>query len=76
MSRTKKAEINAEHDLLPISTLRSETDSDLEAWYKLIARLENLSLMGSADDLQDENKIRRMRTVSYTHLTLPTILLV
>ena len=49
-------------DRLHISTLRSETDSDREALDKLIARLDKLSLMGSADDLKDENKIRRMHS--------------
>ena len=42
MSRTKKAEITAELDVLHMSTLRSETYSDPEALGKLIHRLDKL----------------------------------
>ena len=60
MSRTKKAEISAELDLLHISSLRDEGDSDRQALDKLIARLDKLSLMGSEDDMKDEQKVRRL----------------
>ena len=62
MSRTKKAEISAELDLLHISTLRDENKTDRQALDKLISRLDKLSLMGSTEDMKDENKIRRMHS--------------
>ena len=49
MSRTKKATISVDLDLLHILTLRSETDSDREALDNLIDRLEKVSLMRSVD---------------------------
>lgn len=60
MSKTKQAEIRAELDTLHLSSLRSPGDSDRQALDKLIARLDKLSLMGSADDRKDEPKIRRL----------------
>ena len=60
MSKTKKAEIGAELYLLHVSTLRDENDSDRQALDKLIARLDKLSLMGTADDMKDEQKVRRL----------------
>lgn len=60
MSKTKKAEIGAQLDSLHISTLRENGDSDLQALYKLISRLDKLSLMGADDDGKDEPKLWRL----------------
>ena len=57
-----KAEIGAELDLLHISTLRDEADTDRQALEKLIARLEKLSPMGTSDDMKEDQKIRRLHS--------------
>ena len=59
-SRTKKAEIGAKLDLLHVSNLRDDGDTDRQALDKSIARLDNFSLMGTSDDMKDDQKIRRL----------------
>ena len=57
MSSTKKAENGVELDLLHASTLHVQSYTDRQAVDKPIARLDNLSLMGTSDDMKDEHKI-------------------
>lgn len=60
MSKTKQAEVTAELDTLHISTIRAQSDTDRRAIFKLIGRLDKLSLLRNADDLKNEPKIRRL----------------
>ena len=59
-SRTKKTEIVAEFDLVHVLNLRDDGNAYNQSLDKVIDRLDKSSLMGTSDDMKDDQQIRQL----------------